>query len=130
MWMWLLRPFGGHNDIRGCFSLPYRSEVYRALALLFPHNTQPTRRKGRSNRREMGLGLSANFGEKGGGGESGPNPDGTTLFTHSAIGCGEREDGQVAVHQALRGAHRGDQEAQDGGTVRGNSINGSTVLNH
>ena len=32
--MWLLRPFGSHNDIRGCFSLPYCSEVYRALALL------------------------------------------------------------------------------------------------
>ena len=45
-------------------------------------------------------------------------------------GCGEREDGQVAVHQALRGAHRGDQEAQDGGTVQGNSLNGSAVLNH
>ena len=29
-----------------------------------------------------------------------------------AVGGGEREDGQVAVHQALRGAHRRDQEAQ------------------
>ena len=39
------------------------------------------------------------------------------LMEHS-VGRGEREDGQVAVHEALRGAHRGDQEAQDGGTYR------------
>ena len=37
------------------------------------------------------------------------------MIEYCGVGGGEREDSQVAVHQALRGLDSGDQETEGGG---------------